>query len=70
MKSLWIDPREIFDAWDYNNRKENDGHIESLAESMKSNGYLIEYPIIAFEALNITSVNTKSIFAFIAALRR
>lgn len=59
MKSLWIDPREIFDAWDYNNRKEHDGHIRSLAESMKSNGYLIEYPIIAFEAANIESVNTN-----------
>ena len=36
-----------------NNRKENPGHIESLAESMRHNGYLPEYPIIAFEAGNI-----------------
>lgn len=53
MKTLWIDPNDIADMWAVNNRKENPGHIESLAESMRQNGYLPEYPIIAFEAANI-----------------
>lgn len=53
MKTLWIDPNAIADVWTINNRKENPGHIESLAESMRQNGYLPEYPIIAFQAANI-----------------
>ena len=53
MKTLWITPNDIADVWTVNNRKENLGHIESLAESMRQNGYLPEYPIIAFEAANI-----------------
>ena len=53
MKTLWIHPNDIADVWTVNNRKENLGHIESLAESMRQNGYLPEYPIIAFEAANI-----------------
>ena len=53
MKTLWIHPNDIADVWTVNNRKENPGHIESLAESMRQNGYLPEYPIIAFEAANI-----------------
>ena len=53
MKTLWIDPNDFADVWTVNNRKENTGHIESLAESMQQNGYLPEYPIIAFEAANI-----------------
>ena len=53
MKTLWIDPNDLADVWTVNNRKENSGHIESLAESMQQNGYLPEYPIIAFEAANI-----------------
>ncbi|MDE0401488.1 MAG: ParB N-terminal domain-containing protein [Candidatus Poribacteria bacterium] len=53
MKKLWIDPNDLADVWTVNNRKENPGHIESLAESMRLNGYLPKYPIIAFEAANI-----------------
>ena len=53
MKTLWIDPNDLADVWTVNNRKENTGHIESLAESMQQNGYMPEYPIIAFEAANI-----------------
>ena len=53
MKKMWIDPNDIADVWTVNNRKENSGHIESLAESMRTNGYLLEYPIIVFEAANI-----------------
>ena len=53
MKTLWINPNDLADVWTVNNRKENTGHIESLAESMQQNGYLPEYPIIAFEAANI-----------------
>ena len=53
MKTMWIEPAAIEDVWVVNNRKENPGHIESLAESMRKNGYLPEYPIITFEAANI-----------------
>ncbi len=53
MKTLWIHPNDLADIWTVNNRKEHPGHIESLAESMRQNGYLPEYPIIAFEASNI-----------------
>ena len=49
MQSVWIEPTKIEDVWNVNNRKENPGHIESLAESMRKNGYLPEYPIIAFK---------------------
>ena len=50
---MWIDPQAIEDVWAINNRKENLGHIESLAESMRQNGYLREYPVFVFEAANI-----------------
>ncbi len=50
---MWIDPAAIEDVWSVNNRKENPGHIESLAESMRENGYLPEYPVFVFEAANI-----------------
>ena len=53
MKTMWIDPAAIEDVWVVNNRKENPGHIESLAESMRQNGYLREYPVFVFEAANI-----------------
>ena len=53
MKKMWIDPNDIAEVWAVNNRKENPGHIESLAESMRNHGYLTKYPIIAFEAANI-----------------
>ena len=53
MKTLWINPNDLADVWTVNNRKENSGHIESLAESMRQNGYLRKYPIIAFESANI-----------------
>ena len=35
MKTMWIEPAAIEDVWVVNNRKENPGHIESLAESMR-----------------------------------
>ena len=50
---MWIEPAAIEDVWDVNNREENSGHIESLAESMRQNGYLREYPVFVFEAANI-----------------
>lgn len=53
MKTQWINPATIEDVWTVNNRKENPGHIESLAESMRKNGYLREYPVFVFEAANI-----------------
>lgn len=53
MKTLWIAPNDLADVWTVNNRKENPGHIESLSESMQRNGYMAEYPIIAFESANI-----------------
>ena len=53
MKKMWIDPNDLADVWTVNNREENAGHIESLAESMRNHGYLADYPIIAFEAANI-----------------
>ena len=59
MKSIWIEPHEIDDVWAINNRKENAGHIDSLAESMRNNGYLPQYPIIAFETQNIGIITDK-----------
>ncbi|MDE0681642.1 MAG: ParB N-terminal domain-containing protein [Candidatus Poribacteria bacterium] len=53
MKTMWIEPDAIEDVWVVNNRKENPGHIESLAESMRQNGYLRKYPVIVFKAANI-----------------
>lgn len=53
MKTQWINPNDIADVWTVNNRKENPGHIESLAESMRQKGYLFKYPVIVFEAANI-----------------
>ena len=50
MQSVWIEPAKIEDVWSVNNRKENAGHIESLAESMRNNGYLPEYPVIVFKS--------------------
>ena len=50
---MWIKPAAIEDVWAVNNRKENPGHIESLAESMRENGYMRKYPVIVFKAANI-----------------
>ena len=50
MQSVWIEPKNIEDVWSVNNRKENAGHIESLAESMRKNGYMPEYPVIVFKS--------------------
>lgn len=58
MKTMWIEPAAIEDVWVINNRKENPGHIESLAESMRQNGYLPEYPIIAFRTDGIHGLPT------------
>ena len=53
MQKAWIDPNEIQEFWIINNRQENAGHIESLAESMRTHGYLPEYPLIVFKAENV-----------------
>ena len=53
MKKMWIDPNDIAEVWSMNNREENSGHIESLAESMRNHGYLTKYPIVAFRSANI-----------------
>ena len=53
MQTLWIELAAIEEVWVVNNRKENLGHSESLAESMRQNGYLPEYPVFVFEAANI-----------------
>lgn len=53
MQKAWIDPNEIQELWVVNNREENAGHIESLAESMRTHGYLPEYPIVVFKAENV-----------------
>ena len=59
MKTMWIKPAAIEDVWIVNNRKENPGHIESLAESMRQNGYLPEYPIIVFSTDGISTLSTE-----------
>lgn len=59
MRTRHIEPATIEDVWSINNRKENPGHIESLAESMRQNGYLREYPVIVFEAANISVETDK-----------
>lgn len=53
MQKAWIDPNEIQEFWVINNRQENAGHIESLAESMRTHGYLPEYPLVVFKAENV-----------------
>jgi len=53
MQKAWIDPKEIQEVWVVNNREENAGHIESLAESMRTHGYLLEYPLVVFKAENV-----------------
>lgn len=62
MKTLWIEPAAIEDVWVINNRKENLGHIESLAESMRQNGYLVKYPVFVFEPANIPVETDKPYF--------
>ena len=59
MKSIWIEPHEIDDVWAINNRKEDPSYIDSLAVSMRNNGYLLQYPIIAFETANIGLMTDK-----------
>ena len=58
MQTMWIEPAAIEDVWLVNNRKGNPGHIESLAESMRQNGYLPEYPIIVFRTDGIPTLST------------
>ena len=62
MKTMWIEPAAIEDVWVVNNRKENPGHIESLAESMRKNGYMPEYPIIAFNSEGIPGLLTDKAY--------
>ena len=58
MEQTWIAPTAIEDVWTVNNRKENPGHIESLAESMRQNGYLSKYPIFVFRTDRIPTLST------------
>ena len=60
MTPMWIEPAAIEDVWVVNNRKENPGHIESLAESMRENGYMREYPVFVFKVANIPLETEKS----------
>ena len=60
MQSVWIEPAKIEDVWSVNNRKENAGHIESLAESMRNNGYLPEYPVIVFKSDGLGIMTDKA----------
>ena len=62
MKTMWIEPAAIEDVWVVNNRKENPGHIESLAESMRREGYMPEYPIIAFNSEGIPGLLTDKAY--------
>ena len=55
----WVDPHDIEDVWSVNNRKENEGHIASLAESMTQRGYLLEYPIVVFQAEKLGIMTEK-----------
>ena len=50
MQTLWVAPHDIEDCWSVNNRTENSGHIDSLAESMIEHGYFLKYPIVIFKA--------------------
>ena len=59
MTKAWIDPHQIEDVWVMNNRKENQGHIESLAESMRLRGFILDYPLVVFKAEGIGILTDK-----------
>lgn len=58
MKKEWTPPGNLAPAWAINNRTQNPSYIQSLVESMEKHGYLSDYPIVVYEAENITSIET------------
>ena len=58
MRKEWTHPSNLAPAWAINNRTQNPNYILSLVESMEKQGYLSDYPIVVYEAKNVTSIET------------
>ena len=69
MKKEWIDPNNIYLASYLNPRQLNQGFIESLVESMQTQGFLPQYPVSVFRAenLNYLEMREKDAQPFVCA---
>ena len=70
MRKSWIHPEEIYLADHLNPRQLNQGFIESLVESMQSQGFLPNYPVKVFESESLTCIETELPYACVSGLHR
>ena len=61
VKKSWIHPEEIYLADHLNPRQLNQGFIESLVESMQTQGFLSQYPVKVFESETLTCIETDGL---------
>ena len=69
MKKEWIDPNNIYLASYLNPRQLDQGFIESLVESMQTQGFLPQYPVSVFrtESLSYLEMREKDTQSFVCA---
>ena len=70
MKKSWIHPEEIYLADHLNPRQLNQGFIESLVESMQTQGFLPQYPVKVFESDSLACVETELPYTCVSGMHR
>ena len=70
MEKKWIDPNTIYLAKPMNPRPMNQGFIESLVESMKTQGFLPQYPVKVFAADTLARIDTDLKYACFSGMHR
>ena len=70
MKKSWIHPEEIYLADHLNPRQLNQGFIESLVESMQTQGFLPQYPVKVFESETLTCIETELPYTCVSGMHR
>ena len=70
VKKSWIHPEEIYLADHLNPRQLNQGFIESLVESMQSQGFLPSYPVKVFESDSLACVETELPYTCVSGMHR
>ena len=71
IRKEWIDPNAIYLAKPMNPRPLNQGFIESLRESMETQGFLPQYPVKVFEANALTCLEMDGLpYACVSGMHR
>ena len=66
----FVDPKEIYLPNVMNPRLINQGFVQSLIESMRIRGFLVEYPVGVFETKGLTCVDTALPFVCFSGMHR